>query len=160
MTHDRYLPRSSTMISQSAPGGPQRDDRFSWLLYLLGGRTLLVGALAVFFGVILLGGTGTTPSADGSGPLMTLFIIYGLYQMLIGLCVLGRLRVAWVLLVVTHVVGLLFKLLTLGIASVATMAQQLNQAAGSEFVGGSYLSAAVSVAVLIFLLGRKDWFYR
>lgn len=160
MTHDRVLPRSSSKISLSTSGSPKRDDRFSWLLYLLGGRTLLVGALALFFGVILLGGTGKTPSADGSGPLMTLFIIYGLYQTLIGLCVLGRLRVAWLLLVLTHVVGLLFKLLTLGIASVATMAQQLNDAAGTQFLGGSYFSAALSVAVLIFLLGRKDWFYR
>lgn len=160
MTHDRYLQRSSSKISMSASGGPMRDDRFGWLLYLFGGRTLLGGAFSLLLGFVLLGGTGDMSRADGSLPFMMLFIIYGLYQILIGICVLSRLRIGWVLLVLTQVFSLLFDLLTLGVASVAAMAQQLNHAAGSEFLGGSYLSAAVSVAVLIFLLGRKNWFYR
>lgn len=160
MTHDRYLPHSSSKMSQSATDSPKRDDRFSWLLYIVGGRTLLGGAFSLFLGFVLLSGMGMKSSADGSLPFMVLILIYGLYHMLLGLCVLGRLRIAWVLLVLTQVIGLLFELLTLGIASVATMAQQLNHAAGSDFLGGSYFSAAISVAVLIFLLGRKDWFYR
>lgn len=160
MTYDQHLQRRSHKISPPEASSPKRDDRFSWLLYLYGGRMLLAGAMILVLAYVMLDGGKEPFRASDGGPFAMLLLIFALYGILMGLCILARLRVAWVLLVIGKTLSLAFELLVLGVDSAATFAQQLNGRAGSELLSGSYLGAALSVAILIFLLGRKDWFYR
>ncbi|MFI0609537.1 MAG: hypothetical protein ACH37Z_16785 [Anaerolineae bacterium] len=160
MTYDQHVQRSSRRISPPAADSTKRDDRFSWLLYLIGGRTLLGGALMLFLGFALFGDQKEPWRAAEGGSLLALVLIPGLYGIIMGFLILGRLRVAWVLLVVGRTLGLAIQLMTLGVESVSTMAQRLNGAAGTDILSASYFGAALSVVVLIFLLGRKNWFYR
>lgn len=160
MTYDQHVLRSPRRISTPAADSPKRDDRFSWLLYLLGGWTLLGGALMLFLGFALFGGQQESWRGAEGGPLLALFIIPGLYGTIMGFLILGRLRIAWVFLVMGRTLGLAIQLMTLGVGSVSAMAQRLNGAAGTDILSASYFGAAFSVLVLIFLLGRKNWFYR
>ncbi|MBK7780161.1 MAG: hypothetical protein IPJ58_05095 [Ardenticatenia bacterium] len=65
---------------------------------------------------------------------MALFIIPGLYGTIMGFLILGRLRIAWVLLMIGRTLGLAIQLMALSVGSVSAMAQRLNGAAGTDIL--------------------------